>query len=453
MDVLSDKNGFLIRTAVAMLSVTGLSFGAVAPNARLNANVPVYGSPAAGLGNLADGKFGNGSWSLSGGSWVAYKLPSSPGKVVLAWNNPSYAWSDYVTNAVKCAQGTALTYPTDYEILTSGNSTNGSDGTWTSRLEISGNKVSSRSHAVETATDNWVKMRVTGGSGGLDELGIYDASDGANDTWTFIGTSISSNAFKGTPPATDFVKSVSDGTKGANTPAVVKAGIPCILSTDVSNNIGRYLEFGGSSRFWAIEMGTNDAWGGGTGNVQSFKIALQKVVDSAKGRGIRVAIAKPLATNAAKAGWQVNQAFLTAVDDLAKTNDLVVGPDLYSWFLAHPGELNDDGVHPNATGAASIQRLWAEAMIKTVYSPSSSIDDAGNRRPAADKPDIRAIRSSTGFRIVVEGALGPMRLISVDGTVREIGRDGSGFVPMDRASEGVRFLLSGTLSRPIVFCR
>lgn len=402
------------------LALAATVFGAVAPNQRLNAvAAAVHGSPVTGLGNLTDGRFGNGSWNISGGSWVAYKLPSATGKIVLTWNNPSYTWSDYVTNASRCAQGSNLSFPSDYEILSSPNSTNGSDGTWTSRAEITGNKVSSRMHVVEIGTDQWVKMRVVSGNGDIDEMGIHDASGGANDTWTFIGTSISSNAFKGSPPATDFVKLVSEGTKGSNTPAVVKAGIPCIASTDVSNNIGRYLDFAGSSRFWAIEMGTNDAWGGGTGNVQTFKSALQKVIDSAKGRGIRVAIARPLATNAAKAGWQMNQAFLAAVDDLAKANDLAAGPDLHSWFLAHPSELDDDGVHPNAAGAASIQRLWAEAMLKTVYSPNSSVDDAGNRRRTADKPGLRAIRSATGLRLVVEDAPGAMRLISVDGTVRE----------------------------------
>lgn len=51
--------------------------------------------------------------------------------------------------------------------------------------------------------------------------------------------------------------------------------------------------------------------------------------------------------------------------------------------------------------------------------PKSSIEATGNRRRATDKPGVRAIRSATGLRIVVEGASGPMRLISVDGTVRE----------------------------------
>lgn len=427
-----------------------MAFGAVPPNPRVNTGVSVFGNPTAGQGSLVDGKFGNGSWSAPSGAWVAYKLSKSPGKVVLAWNNPSYAWSDYVTNASKCAQGSALTHPSDYEILTSANSTNGSDGTWTSRLKVAGNKVSSRMHVVATGADNWVKMAVASGGGSLDELGIYDASGGSDDTWAFIGTSISSNAFKGTPPGTDFVKLVSDGTGGSNSPAVVKAGIPCILSTDVSGNIGRYLEFAGSSLFWAIEMGTNDAWGGGTGNVQSFKAALQKVVDSAKGRGIRVSIAKPPATNSAKAGWQMNQAFLTAVDDLARSNSLVAGPDLYSWFLAHPGELNDDGVHPNAAGAASIQRLWAEAMLKSVYSGSSSISDRGIQGDEPAPGNLRIGRGASGYFVELEGGTGKMRLVSPDGSVREIGENGRGFLPDRWRLEGVHFLRSGRTVRPIL---
>lgn len=445
------KKRLMNRAGIASASLLGLasiSSGAVVPNPRINAGLQGHGNPSSGLGYLVDGKHGNGSWNISGGSWVAYKLPSSPGKVILAWNNPSYAWSDYVTNASKCAQGTALSHPIDYEILTSSNSTNGIDGAWTSRLKVSGNKVSSGSHLVATGSDNWVKMSIGAGSGGLDELGIFDASKSTGDSWAFIGTSISSNAFKGTPPAADFYSLVAKGTNGANTPAVVKAGIPCIASTDVSGNIDRYLEFAGDAGFWAIEMGTNDAWGGGTGNVQSFKTALQKTIDAAKMRGIRVAIARPLATNAGKAGWQMNQAFLTAVDDLAKTNALVAGPDLYAWFLAHPEELNDDGIHPNAMGAASIQKLWAEAMLAAVYSGASSVE-APRRQDEADR-SIRVRRVEGGDEIRVDGAIGPMRLVSPSGRALEVGSDGTGFVPRKWRLEGIHFLLSGNESRSIL---
>ncbi len=454
MDALNGgKQGLLIRLGMSILAMSVVSFGGIVPNKRLNTNASSYGNPVSGLGNLTDGSFGNGSWNASSGSWVAYKLPSSPGRIVLSWNNPSYAWSDYVTNASKCAQGSSLTFPSDYEILSSSNSTNGVDGTWTSRVTITGNKVSSRSHVAEIGADNWVKLRVTGGSGGFDELAIHDASSGSDDTWAFIGTSISSNAFKGTPPATDFVELVTEGTNGTNTPAVVKAGIPCIASTDVSNNIDRYLEFAGSSRFWAIEMGTNDAWGGGAGNAQTFKAALQKVIDSAKGRGIRVVIARPLATNAGKAGWQMNQAFLTAVDDLAETNGLDAGPDLYSWFVSHPSELNDDGVHPNAVGAASIQRLWAEAMIKSVYSGSGPVDQIGRNRNMAKVPSVRVRCSAVGFHIDADGVGGPMRLVSMDGSVRKVGLDGNGFVPNAWGLTGMQWLQIANTTLPILLVR
>lgn len=447
------EHGLVIRLGVSILAMSAMSFGGISPNGRLNANAVALGNPASGLGNLTDGRFGNGSWNISSGSWVAHKLPSATGRIVLSWNNSSYTWSDYVTNASRCAQGSNLTFPSDYEIMSSSNSTNGLDGTWTSRMKITGNKVSSRSHVVDIGTDQWVKMRITGGNGGLDELGIYDASSGADGTWAFIGTSISSNAFKGTPPATDFAKLIAEGTKGANTPVVVKAGIPCISSTDVSNNIGRYLDFAGSSRFWAIEMGTNDAWGGGTGNVQTFKNALQKVIDSAKGRGIRVMIARPLATNAAKAGWQMNQAFLNVVDDLTKTNALATGPDLYSWFLAHPSELNDDGVHPNAAGAASIQKLWAEAMLKSVYSEPSSVDWIGGSRSVAKRPSIRVRRLATGFHIDAEGAVGPIRLVSLKGRARDIGSDGKAFVPREWGLSGMQFMQVDGATMPILLVR
>jgi lysophospholipase L1-like esterase len=40
----------------------------------------------------------------------------------------------------------------------------------------------------------------------------------------------------------------------------------------------------------------------------------------------------------------------------------VPGPDLYSWFSAHPGEFGPDGVHPSEAGTRSINRLWYEAL-------------------------------------------------------------------------------------------
>jgi lysophospholipase L1-like esterase len=413
---------------------------AVTPNPLLTRGLSPYASSTSGLSSLNDGNYGNGSWTSGNGSWVAYHLKTSPTKIVVAWNNPSYYWSDSVTQTPlthsSCEGGSSLTFPANYQILTSSNSTNGTDGTWTNRLSVTGNLVSSRSDLVTTGGDSWVKLAISSGTGSLDEFDVYDASNGSEDTWAFLGTSISANTYKGTPPSTDFQKLVEAGSP-ANTPAVVKAGVPCITSTDVSSHISNYLKFAGSNHFWAIEMGTNDAWGGGSGNVTTFTNALQKIVDSAKAHGIKPMIARTLATNASAAGWQVNGAFLTAVDNLTSKNGLVAGPDLYTYFLAHPTELNSDGVHPNATGAASIQRLWAQAMLKSLYTTPSSL----RQRPTHDR--LAVTPRSNGWMVGCGGSsCADLELIRMDGKRLTLAGTEPGFLPAGRFAPGLYVLRS-----------
>lgn len=438
-----------VPLATGLLGAATLQ-AAIPAMARLNAGLQTYGSPSNGLSNLVDGKYRTATWSISAGSWAAWKLPNAVGKVALAWNNPSYTWSDWVTNATNCAQGTNLTFPSDYEILTSSNSTNGTDGTWTSRLKVTQNKVSSRLHIVATGTDTWVKLAIQAGNGGLDEVSLHDASATTDDTWAFLGTSISSGAFKSDAPATgDFQSLVKAGAKGGNWPVIVKAGIPCINSGDVSANIQRYLDMLDGAKNWAIEMGTNDAWGGSTGNLAKFQASMKLVLDSAKGRGIRVVLARTPATNPASSDgkWQVNPAYLAAIDDLTKTYNLTPGPDLYDWFSKHPSEISSDGVHPNATGYASIQRLWAEALLKTVYADNASVD--GNRRLSA----MRATRGPQGVSLRVEGATGPLWLVSPRGAKRLVGADGQGWIPREWGLEGVHFVRWGSAVQAVVLRR
>jgi len=212
--------------------------------------------------------------------------------------------------------------------------------------------------------------------GQIDELEVFDASNGDSDVWFFPGTSITANTYKGTPPAQNFADLITRGASGYN-PAMIRGGIGCITSSDFVKNLPKYLLMAGNTHFWAIEMGTNDAWGGTNANVTLFKKNMQLVIDSCIAYGIQPIIARMIATNSVLAGWQVHQAFLNAIDDLTSQNNLIAGPDLFTYFVAHPTELNSDGIHPNATGAASIQRLWAQKMMP-VYTAATGIEQVNS---------------------------------------------------------------------------
>lgn len=361
------KKVFFILALVFLTSTSSL-YAAITANPIISRGKPVYTSSGKAQ-YLVDDKFNTTSFNVSNGSWIAIQVDQGSSKVFLNWNNPVYAWSNELA-AANCPNTTS--FPIDYNLLVSSNSTNGADGDWTIADSIRGNIVTARGHLIGFTGKSWVKMAIIKGGGQIDEVEIFDASKGDSDVWFFAGTSISANTYKGTPPAQNFADLVSKGHPGYN-PAMVRGGIGCISSTDLVKNLSKYLKMAGNAHFWAIEMGTNDAWGGSNGNVTTFKKNMQTVIDSCKKAGIQPIIARVLATNESAAKWQVNPEFLKAVDDLTITNKLIAGPDLYTWFLANPKNLNDDGIHPNASGAASIQRLWAQKMDSLYVCTSSDI--------------------------------------------------------------------------------
>ncbi len=332
------------------------NFG-IDPNPILSRGKDVYTSSGK-VSYLVDNKFSSQSWSVKNNSWIAIKLDSCPSKVFFTWNCPDYAWSNELSPA-KCPN--SISFPVNYNFLISDNSTNGEDGDWQIVDSIRNNIVCTRGHLLDCTNAKWLKMAIIKGGGTIDEIEVFDASNNKDDTWFFVGTSITANAFKGTPPALNFADVVNSKHKDY-TPSMIRGGIGCISSSDFVGNLSKYLKMAGNVHFWAIEMGTNDAWGGSNANVNTFKNNLQIVIDSCRKYGIEPIIARVLATNQSLANWQVHPDFLKAVDELTEKNNLIKGPDLYTWFLAHPNDLNSDGVHPNASGAASIQRLWAEKM-------------------------------------------------------------------------------------------
>ncbi|HET9037272.1 MAG TPA: hypothetical protein VFN45_13745, partial [Myxococcaceae bacterium] len=108
-------------------------------------------------------------------------------------------------------------------------------------------------------------------------------------------------------------------------------------------------------RQWAILIGSNEP------NAQPYELTnfrrnLEAMVAKLQAAGKRPILARiPFSTG--KDVRNLNE----QVDAVVKKFKLHPGPDLYSWFKAHPDQLRD-GLHANDEGARSVQRLWAEAM-------------------------------------------------------------------------------------------
>jgi lysophospholipase L1-like esterase len=390
----------------------------------LSAKVVAVGNPSSGLTALNDGRWGNASWSVSNGSWAAYKVGTGSSRLLVAWNVPTYSWSNTVgcqNGSRACLQGGGIAIPTNYDILVSANSTNGQDGDWTSAVTVTSNAVSSRSHYVAFQGKSWVKLRINAGTGSLDALDVFDASASHPEGWFFVGNSITAGAWKSVtlPAAEDFSTRVATAAAG-RVPPVVRGGIPCIITADVANDISRYLENSQGMSIWAISLGTNDAWGGNS-SVSGYRSALVRILDTLQARGIKPVLARIPAVDASITGWQVNKAYLDVIDSLTKARNLTPGPDLYGHFLSNPSELGPDGVHPANPGYASIQRLWAEVAAKMSVAQST-----GARRVQPGQSAIQLAAVGRDWQVSCSGGCREASATSLDGRETDLVADGSG---------------------------
>jgi lysophospholipase L1-like esterase len=400
-----------ITLTFVVLLLTVVNLYAIVPNPNISRGKPVFGSPSNNITSLVNGKFGD-VWMVDNGSWAAINVGAGYTKVLVNWNNTGGSWSDIIAAATSCKQGMSI--PVDYDILTSSNSTNGTDGDWASVLTIRNNTVSARSHTIDIDGANWLKLSVIKGGGFIDELEVFDLSKGGDDIWFFPGTSITAVSYKSTVPSKNYSDFINEKHSLYN-PAIIRGGIGCINSTTVANDISRYLDMTRNVKYWAIEMGTNDAWGGGTYFLPDYISNMQKIIDSCKANNIQPIIARMIATDSARARWQVNPDFLKAIDSLTVKNKLIPGPDLYTYFSKHPEEFMD-GVHPNTTGALSLIRLWAEKMDSLYTRETGVIPGVRNNDQA--HPQTITIKSNEQFHTITARRCGTLRVYSLTGKLR-----------------------------------
>lgn len=394
-----------------MFGVCGLAFGlsaatafAITPNPNLSMGKSLYVGGAVNS-NWKPEVYTDGHLDFNqvNGSDFALNVGEGPSRLFITWETRGdEAWvGDQYVHAASCQHNPkADASLQNFKVMTSANSTNGADGDWETVAEVGESGAMSRGIAIDFAGKSWFRIVAESPVSNLEEIGAYDMSNGGNDTWFFMGTSISQMGMKSIEVDSNFAQLIHARYPDYY-PVMLRGGIGCVTSAGVVEGLASYSEYVGNVKYWAIEMGTNDAWGDETGwNVENFKSNMQDIIDVAKRNGATPIIARMIATNPEIAKWQVYQGYLDAIDELTEKNNLPKGPDFFEYFSKHPEELSaSDGVHPAEKGAASMHRLWAEAMAPLYESgdaPSGSGEVSGGSEggnPEAISPKVNVFAS------------------------------------------------------------
>lgn len=364
---------------------------------------------------------------VASASDFALNVGEGPTKLFITWETRGdEAWAgDQYVSAASCKHNpTPDASLQNFKVMTSANSTNGVDGDWETVAEVGESGAMSRGLMIDFAGKSWFRIVSDEPVKNLEEVGAYDMSAGGNDTWFFMGTSISQMGLKQMEVDSSFAQLIHARHPDFY-PVMLRGGIGCVNTDGVVDGLPFYTEYAGNVKYWAIEMGTNDAWGDETGwNVEHFKDNMQTIIDVAKRNNVTPIIARMIATNPEVAGWQVHQGYLDAIDELTEKNGLPKGPDFFDYFSKHPEELStSDGVHPAETGAQSMHRLWAEA-VAPLYEAGADDGEEGDVNPGEETGVGRGVSvkfavpkvSAQAGDVLVSGLKGGARVTLLDAT-------------------------------------
>jgi len=252
--------------------------------------------------------------------------------------------------------------PGAYRIQISSNSTDGSNGSWETVVNVQNNVWAARAHEIKGNNIQWIRFRITAGGTTIDEFDIHDLSQSksgdAVDTWAFIGDSITADTYwrdgQGAPTFNEQVKAL----RPARFPSMINFGIGGNNSGHVLARLQQIIDNNRGIYFWAIGIGTND------GNAAQYEQNLKAIIEMLINNGKQPIIARIPYRNDNPSHNSIVQSLNVIVDRLTEDYELPAGPDLYRYFEQNPTHLRD-GLHPTYTnGVNAIQRLWAEVAVK-----------------------------------------------------------------------------------------
>lgn len=323
---------------------------------------PVYGT--GDVSKLFDNGYGYttttpGAWACTAGDWAAINLGSGPSEILVSLCNDDAVFTGtFITSLFE-----------DYRIQVSNNSTNGADGTWTTVVTVTGNPVSVREHLIAFSGYSWVKLLVDACSGGkIDELDIWDASNGKDNTYAFVGDSITirslaRHTYYGGGNRPSFQDDIL--TNRGDYPLMVCLGVSGSAvsgwTTQISTELARYPDV----KYWCVSLGTNDGFTM-PAQISTFVTNLTSILNTIIAAGRTPVLCRVPWTGAASyGGGDVNTCGLrylndNGIDVVRASLGVTAGPDLYQLFynnrVAYAVESDP---HPNQTGTLAWQAAWA----------------------------------------------------------------------------------------------
>ncbi len=339
------------------------------PNPLIAHRTPVVPVAASAVN---DGNYRNGGWSTN----VANLPASAAINVGVGPTRLLVQWDDGGTYNYKDPPGTTVYgLPMGYTIDVSGDTTNGTDGTWTSVVTVTDNAVRTRGHVIDFTGMSWLRMTITaapltesGNGVQIGEIDVHDVSATTglpDDTWFFMGDSITAFAYDRAAIHQPSFASLIHMALPDYFPAMINGGIGAELSTQGLARLPEALSLNPDYRFFVLGYGTNDA---NRGSVASYRNNMQAMIDMVKAAG-KIPII-PRIPYSGNAGYMAVPDYNVVVDDLVASNGLITGPDFYAYFMDHPEEFTcppcgagrpTDNLHPNDTGLTAMNQLWADA--------------------------------------------------------------------------------------------
>lgn len=311
-----------------------------------------------GLKNVNDGDYstawGAGRPTPEQPAWAAIDVGVGPRRVLVNWSasgSYNYEETDYGS-------------PGAYRIETSGDSTDGTNGSWRTAVEVPSVTTHGQAHAVDFAGQRWVKLVVTktpeASPNGvqISEIDVHDITDASSDSWFFLGDSITALSFNRAPAHQPSFAAWVNARRPEYFPAMIDGGTGGDKSDQGAARIDEWLARNPDMHFWAIMYGTNDS-AGNSSETTSFRANMQTILDHVRQAG-RVPVLADIPYASDDQHRNIPD-FNRVIHELRARNSLPPGPDFYQWFAAHPDELRD-GVHPNDRGVVSMNRLWGEAV-------------------------------------------------------------------------------------------